>query len=79
MKSARRPKELDVFEAWDELSSYKIRSSVGAGARGPFKAGANEVAGGGAILDGAGAGFAVGATESAGSRGADTGAGTPKG
>ena len=36
-----------MFEAWDELSSYKIRSSVGAGARGPFKAGANEVAGGG--------------------------------
>ena len=36
-----------MFEDWDELFSYKIRSSVGAGARGPFKAGANEVAGGG--------------------------------
>ena len=34
---------------------------------------------GGAILDGAGAGFAVGATESAGGRGADTGAGATKG
>ena len=38
---------LDVFEAWNELSSYKIRSLVGAGGRGAFKAGANEVAGGG--------------------------------
>ena len=36
-----------MFESWDELSSYKIRSSVGAGVTGPFKAGANEVAGGG--------------------------------
>ena len=35
--------------------------------------------GGGAILDRAGAGFAVGATESAGGRGADTGAGATKG
>ena len=52
---------------------------MGAGARGPFKAGANEVAGGEAILDGAGAGFAVGATESAGGRGADTGAGVTTG
>ena len=50
-----------------------------ADARGPFKAGANEVAGGGAILDEAGAGFAVGATESAGGRGADTVAGATKG
>ena len=46
-KSARRPKELDGFETWDELSLYKIRSSVGAEARGPSKVGANEVAGGG--------------------------------
>ena len=68
-----------MFEAWDELSSYKICSSVGAGVRGPFKAGANEVAGEGATLDGAGAGFAVGATEYAGGRGADTGAGATKG
>ena len=51
---------------------------MGAGARGPFKAGANEVAGG-EILDGAGAGFAVGATESAGGRGTDTGAGVTAG
>ena len=34
-----------MFEARDELSSYQIRSTGGAGARGPFKAGANEVAG----------------------------------
>ena len=69
-----------MFEAWDELSSYKIGSSVGAGGRGPSKAGANEVeGGGGVILDGAGEGFAVGATESAGGRGADTGAGATKG
>ena len=35
--------------------------------------------GGGAILDGAGAGFAVEATEPAGGKGADTGAGVTKG
>ena len=35
--------------------------------------------GGGAILDGVGAGFAVGATESAGCRGADKCAGATKG
>ena len=52
---------------------------MGAGARRPFRAGANEVAGGGAILDGVGAGFAVGVTESAGGRGADTGTGGTKG
>ena len=52
---------------------------MGTGARGPFQAGANEVAGGGAILDLAGAGFAVGATESAGGRGADIGAGSQRG
>ena len=68
-----------MFEAWDELSSYKIRSSVGAGARRPSKAGANEVAGEGAILVGIGAGFAVGTTESAGGGGADTSAGATKG
>ena len=68
-----------MFEAWDELSSCKIRSSVGAGGRGPYKGGANEVTGGGAIIDGTGAGSAVGATESAGGRGADTGAGAIKG
>ena len=67
-----------MFGAWDELSSYK-NTSVEAGARGPSKAGANEVARGGAILYGAGAGFAVGSTESAGGRGADTGAGATKG
>ena len=43
------------------------------------KAGANEVAGGGTILDGAEEGFAVEATESAGGRGVDTGAGARKG
>ena len=52
---------------------------MGPGARGPFKAGANEVAGGVAILDGVGAGFTVGATESVGGRGADTGVGATKG
>ena len=51
----------------------------GGGVRRPFKAGANEVEGGGAILDGAGAGLAVGITESAGGRGADTGAGATTG
>ena len=43
----------------DELSSYKMRSSRGAGVKGPFKAGANEVACGGAVLVEAGAGRAV--------------------
>ena len=51
----------------------------GGGVRAPFKAGANEVGGGGAILDGAGAGFTVGITESAGGRGADTDAGATTG
>ena len=46
-KSARRPKELDRLEVRDELPSYKMRSSGGAGVKGPFKAGANEVACGG--------------------------------
>ena len=64
-----------MFEAWDELSSYKMRSSGGGGVRGTCKAGANEVAGGGAVHEGAGAGFAVGATEFAGGEGADTGTG----
>ena len=78
-KSARRPKELDGFETWDELSLYKIRSSVGAEARGPSKVGANEVAGGREVLDGAGVGFTVRATKPAGGRGADTGTGATKG
>ena len=68
-----------MFEAWDELSSYKIRSSVGAGARGPFKSRGEKGRRGGAILDGAEAGFAVGATEPAGDRDADTDAGCTKG
>ena len=46
-KSARRPRELDEFEARDELSSYKMRLSGGGGVKGPCKAGANEAAGGG--------------------------------
>ena len=48
-------------------------------ARGPSKADANEVAEGRAILDGAVAGFTVGATKSVGGRGAGTGAGATKG
>ena len=44
-----------------------------------FKTGANEVAGGGAVLEGAEAGFAVWATESAGGGCADTGAGATTG
>ena len=74
-KSARRSKELDEFEARDELSLYKMRSSGGGGVKGPFKAGANEVADGGVVLVGAGAGCAVGTTESAGVGSVDTGAG----
>ena len=59
-----------------ETSYHRIKYAHQWGpVRGPFKAGANEVAGGGALLDGARTGFAVGATESAGGRGADTGAG----
>ena len=46
-KSARKPKELDEFEVRDELSSFKMRSSGGAGVKGPVKTGANEVAYGG--------------------------------
>ena len=77
--SARRPKELDEFEVREELSSYKIRSSGGAGVKGPFKAGANEVARRGAVLVGAGAGGAVGTTGSAGSASVDSGAGAKMG
>ena len=47
--------------------------------RGSCKTGANKVAGGGAVLVGAGAGFAVGATESAGGGSADTGVGATAG
>ena len=54
-------------------------SSGGASVRGPFKAGANEVAGGEAVLIGVRAGFAVGTTESAGGRGTDTRAGATTG
>ena len=61
-KSARRPKELDEFEVRDDLSSYKIRSSGEGGVKEPFKTGANEVACGGVVLVGAGAGGAVGTT-----------------
>ena len=46
---------------------------------GRLKQGRMRSQGGGGILDGAGAGFAVGATESAGGRGADTGAGVKPG
>ena len=52
-----------------------MRSSWGAGSKGPFKTGANEVAGGGAVLVGAGAGCAVETTKSAGGGSVDTGAG----
>ena len=45
------------------------------GVKGPFKAGANEVACVGGVLVGAGAGGAVGTTESAGGGSVDTGAG----
>ena len=64
MKSARRPKALDEFEAKDELSSYKVRSSGGADGKGPFNTGANEVAGGGGVDSGVGAtvGYVYGAT-----------------
>ena len=41
-------------------------SSAGGGVKGPFKTGANEVAGVGAVLVGAGAEYAVRITESAG-------------
>ena len=43
-KSARRPKELDEFEVKDELASFKMYSSGGAGVEGPFKTEANGVA-----------------------------------
>ena len=56
-----------------------MRSSGGGSVKGPCKAGANEVAGGGAVLVGAGAGFAVGTTESAGGGSVDTGAGATAG
>ena len=46
---------------------------------GRLRQGRTRSQGGGAILDGAGAGFAVGATESAGGRSVDTGAGATKG
>ena len=38
-KSGRGPKELDGCETWEELSLYKIRSSVGAAAGGPSTGG----------------------------------------
>ena len=44
----------------DELWSFKMRSSGGVCIKGPFKAGANEVAYGEAVLVEAGAGRAVG-------------------
>ena len=75
----RRPEELDVLEAWDELSSYRMRSSGGGGVKGPLKTRANEVAGAGAVLVGGGAEFVVRATESAGGGSADTGAGATAG
>ena len=56
-----------------------MRSSGGGGVKGPFKAGANDVAGGGAVLVGAGVGCAVGTTESAGSGSVDAGAGATVG
>ena len=76
--SSRR-KEFDEVEVRDELSSCKMRSSAGAGVKGPFKAGAKEVACGGLVLVGAGAGGAVETTESAGGGSVDTGAGAPVG
>ena len=77
-KSARRPKELDEFEVLDELSSFKMRSSGGGGVEGSFKTAANEVACGGGVLVGAGAGRAMGTTGSAGGS-VDTGAGVTEG
>ena len=56
-----------------------MRSSGGGGVKGPFKARANEVAGGGAVLVGAGAECAVETTESAGGGSVDTGAGATVG
>ena len=44
-KSGRGPEELDGCETWEELSSYKMRSSVGAGAGGPSTGGATTGAG----------------------------------
>ena len=56
-----------------------MRSSGGAGVKGPFKAGANEVACGGAVLVGAGAGGAVGTMGSVGGGSVDTSAGATVG
>ena len=46
---------------------------------GHLRQGRTRSQGGGAVLEGAGAGFAVGTTEFAGGRGADTGAGATTG
>ena len=51
----------------------------GAVSGGCLRQGRTRSKGGGAILDGARAGFAVGTTESAGGRGADAGAGATTG
>ena len=56
-----------------------MRSSGGVGGKGPFKTGANEVAGGGAVLVEARAGGAVETTEPAGDGSVDTGAGATVG
>ena len=68
-----------MFETWDELSPYKMRSPGGAGVKGPFKTGANEVAEGRAVLVGAEVGFAVRATGPAGGGYADTATGATMG
>ena len=44
-KSARRPEELKLLDVWDELSSYRIRSSGGPCGKGPAGVGAIDIAG----------------------------------
>ena len=56
-----------------------MRSSGGAGVKGPFKTGANEVACGGAVLVGAGEGGAVGTPGSAGGGSINTSVGATVG
>ena len=44
-KSGRGPEELEGYEIWEELSSYKMRSSIGAAAGGASTGGATAGAG----------------------------------
>ena len=44
-KSGRGPEELEGCEIWEELSSYKMRSSIGAAAGGASTGGATAGAG----------------------------------